>query len=182
MDRRQQKTKLAIHTAMTNLLKKKKFEVLTVQDIIDEANIGRSTFYSHFETKEQLLEEICNEMFSHVFAHDLTPEKSHDFSKNHKTIKDRLTHILYHIKDHKSNIKAIMNGETEKLFTQYFCDYLAQDFSDDIWKIKAEVPQDFKMQFFTGSFISTIKWWIQADMKSTPEETVDYFLKMIKSY
>ena len=180
MDRRQQKTKLAIHTAMTNLLKKKKFEVLTVQDIIDEANIGRSTFYSHFETKEQLLEEICNEMFSHVFAHDLTPEKSHDFSKNHKTIKDRLTHILYHIKDHKSNIKAIMNGETEKLFTKYFCDYLAQDFSDDIWKIKIEVPQDFKMQFFTGSFISTIKWWIQSDMKSTPEETVDYFLKMIK--
>ena len=182
MDRRQQKTKLAIHTAMTNLLKKKRFEVLTVQDIIDEANIGRSTFYSHFETKEQLLEEICREMFSHVFAHDLYPEESHDFSKNHKTIAARLTHIHYHIKDHKSNIKAIMIGETEKIFTRYFCDYLVQDFSDDIKKSKAEVPPDFKIHFFIGSFILTIKWWIQSDMKSTPEETVDYFLKMIKAY
>ena len=61
MDRRQQKTKIAIHQAMTTLLKKKKFEALTVQDIIDEANIGRSTFYSHFETKEELLELLLRE-------------------------------------------------------------------------------------------------------------------------
>ena len=75
MDRRQQKTKNAIHQAMTTLLKKKKFEALTVQDIIDEANIGRSTFYSHFETKEELLEEICWEMFAHVFSKALLSGK-----------------------------------------------------------------------------------------------------------
>ena len=75
MDRRQQKTKIAIHQAMTTLLKKKKFEALTVQDIIDEANIGRSTFYSHFETKEELLEEICREMFAHVFSKALLSGK-----------------------------------------------------------------------------------------------------------
>ena len=81
MDRRQQKTKIAIHQAMTTLLKKKKFEALTVQDIIDEANIGGSTFYSHFETKEELLEEICREMFAHVFSKDLAPEKKSRFFK-----------------------------------------------------------------------------------------------------
>ena len=179
MDRRQQKTKLAIHAAMTKLLKKKKFEVLTVQDIIDEANIGRSTFYSHFETKEQLLEEICNEMFSHVFAHDLEPEKSHDFSKVHEDITGRLTHILYHIKDHKGNIKSILDSEAEKIFIQYFSEYLEQTFTDDIRHIPSEVPEDFMRRFFTESFITAIKWWIETDMKLSTEEMVECYKKMI---
>lgn len=94
MDRRQQKTKIAIHQAMTTLLKKKKIEALTVQDIIDEANIGRSTFYSHFETKEELLEEICREMFAHVFSKDLAPEKATIFQKDARALQTAL-HIFY---------------------------------------------------------------------------------------
>ena len=167
MDRRQQKTKIAIHQAMTTLLKKKKFEALTVQDIIDEANIGRSTFYSHFETKEELLEEICREMFAHVF------------SKGRKGFANRLTHILYHLQDHKENIKAIMYGETEKLFTSYFRDYLEQTFCDDL-VAHSEVPKAFAIQFFTGSFCETIKWWINSDMQMPPEEVVENYQKMIK--
>ncbi len=61
-----------------------------------EVNIGRSTFYSHFETKDQLLEQMCNEMFSHVFSDTLAPEKSHDYSKNHEDMRALLEHILYH--------------------------------------------------------------------------------------
>ena len=161
------------------LLKKKKFEALTVQDIIDEANIGRSTFYSHFETKEELLEEICREMFAHVFSKDLAPEKSHDFSKGRKGFANRLTHILYHLQDHKENIKAIMYGETEKLFTSYFRDYLEQTFCDDL-VAHSEVPKAFAIQFFTGSFCETIKWWINSDMKMLPEKVVENYQKMIK--
>ena len=179
MDRRQQKTKNAIHQAMAVLLKKKKFEALTVQDIIDEANIGRSTFYSHFETKEDLLEEICREMFAHVFSTDLAPEESHDFSKGRKGFANRLTHILYHLKDHKENIRAIMGGETEKLFTSYFRDYLEQTFYDDL-NPRSEVPKDFALQFFTGSFCETIKWWINSRMRMPPEEVVENYQKLIK--
>ena len=153
MDRRQQRTRTAIYDALTKLLRKRRFEDITVQEIIDEANIGRSTFYSHFETKDQLLEQMCDEMFSHVFSKSLIPEKSHDFSANHEELKALLEHILWHIKDHEDNISSIMYGESEKLFTRYFSGYLEDAFGDLIYNIDIDVSSEFKKQFVIGSFI-----------------------------
>ena len=56
MDRRVKKSRAAIYQAFLTLLNQKSYESLTVQEIIDLADVGRSTFYAHFETKEALLE------------------------------------------------------------------------------------------------------------------------------
>lgn len=180
MDRRMQKTRAAIYDALTKLLRRNRFEEITVQQIIDEANIGRSTFYSHFETKDQLLEEMCNEMFAHVFSDSLLPERSHDYSGKHEDIRSLLEHILYHIKDHKDNIGSIMQGESEKVFTRYFSDYLEKVFGGVIAHMQLNVPDDFKRQFVIGSFIATVKWWISQGLKQSPEEIIsDYMICLI---
>ncbi len=54
-DRRIQRTRLTLRSALVSLIQERGFEALTVQDIIDRANVGRSTFYAHFKSKEDLL-------------------------------------------------------------------------------------------------------------------------------
>ena len=66
MDRRQRKTREAIFRAFTGLLAKKNYHQITVQDILDAADVGRTTFYAHFETKEYLLRDLCAELFGHI--------------------------------------------------------------------------------------------------------------------
>ena len=73
---------------------KKTYTNITVQGIIDEANIGRSTFYAHFETKDELLKVFCTEIFDDVFAEVVSNEKTQDFSKKGKSIQAEITHIL----------------------------------------------------------------------------------------
>ena len=65
-NRRISKTKKAIYQAFLQLLNAKGYEATTVQDIIDLADVGRSTFYCHYESKELLLDELCRYLFHHL--------------------------------------------------------------------------------------------------------------------
>ena len=67
MDRRTRKTREAIFKAFTDLLSLKGFDGITVSEIIEKADVGRATFYAHFETKDFLLKELCEELFCHIF-------------------------------------------------------------------------------------------------------------------
>jgi AcrR family transcriptional regulator len=178
MDRRQQRTRDAIFKAFRSLLEKKRYTHISVQDIVDEANIGRSTFYAHFETKDELLKAMCTEIFNHVFSEELNSEETHDFSKDNKSIAPRLTHILYHLKDSEKNIAAILSCESGELFMKFFKEYLSELFSQYLPETKANIPVDFVLNHLTGSFTEAVKWWIANRMKNTPEEIVRYYTEV----
>ena len=102
MDRRQQKTRKAIFDALGLLLETKRFENITVQEIIDAANIGRSTFYAHFETKDDLLKAMCTDIFHHIFTSALPKESENAFSQGSQNLELKLGHILYHLREKKA--------------------------------------------------------------------------------
>lgn len=77
MDRRQRKTREAIFSAFITLLAKKSFDRITVGEIIALADVGRATFYAHFETKDDLLRALCEELFDHVFESASGGENAH---------------------------------------------------------------------------------------------------------
>jgi AcrR family transcriptional regulator len=55
LDRRVQRTRRLLHEALIFLILEKKYESITVQEILDRADVGRSTFYLHFRDKDELL-------------------------------------------------------------------------------------------------------------------------------
>ena len=180
MDRRQQKTRDAIFKAFSKLLEKKKYNNITVQDIIDEANIGRSTFYAHFETKDELLKAMCTDIFSHVLSDVLLSEETHDFSTGNNGLDEKITHILYHIKDNKNDIIGILSCESSELFMNYFKLYLTEMFRKYIDEINVDAPTDFVLNYLVSSFAESIRWWITNRIQYEPEDIARYFLSVIQ--
>ncbi len=179
MDRRQQKTRQAIFGAFSKLLERKNFGTITVQEIIDEANVGRSTFYAHFETKDDLLKAMCTDIFSHVFSEDLKQESNHDFSHTEHSFEKELTHILYHLQDNKKNLKGLFSCESGELFMNYFKGYLKKMFSSHIEKKHYHAPLEYVLNMTLCSFAETVRWWIAEDKEYTPEDVTAYFMEYL---
>ena len=104
MDRRQQKTREAIFHAFSTLLEKKSYNHITVQEILDTANIGRSTFYAHFETKDELLNAVCKELFGHIIDSAMDKTHIHGLYSNEEMPQSVFCHLLQHLQENDNNI------------------------------------------------------------------------------
>lgn len=180
MDRRQQKTRAAVFQAFSRLLEQKQFNHITVQEIIDEANIGRSTFYAHFETKDELLRALCTDIFLHVFSEEQHSEETHTFSSADSSLRTKLTHLLYHLRDNKKNIAGILFCESKELFLRYFKEYLSEMFSRYLDELPAEAPSDFILNHLAGSFAEAVIWWFRDGAALSPEEVAGYYLSLVR--
>ena len=180
MDRRRRKTRQAVFEAFTGLLETKSYSNISVQDIIDRADIGRSTFYSHFETKDDLLKALGSEIFDHVFSDHLTRENTHAFSVSGKDPRTEVTHILYHLRDSKAYIKGILSCESGEIFMCYFKKYLRNLFEDELNNYDQDVPREYLLNHLTGAFAETVRWWMDHEEYS-PEEISGFFFSTIPS-
>lgn len=182
MDRRTVKTRAAIFEAFNQLLLVKKYSRITIQEIIDTANIGRSTFYAHFETKDELLKAICTEMFDHIFSKNLLPEPGHDFSQEEGDASAMTTHILCHLQENRKILQGIFASESCELFFSYFKQYLL-DFVDHYILISPRnihnIPLDFLRNHLAGSFIEMVKWWFKSDLAISPCELSTYYAQIV---
>ena len=144
-----------------------------MQEIIDAANIGRSTFYAHFETKDALLRAVCTELFAHIVSEEPLREATHDFSHGAYGLAERLAHILYHIRDRRQDLCGLLRGDG--LFLRYFCEYLTGLFAEYL-PARAAVPRDFLLDQLTGGFAGAARWWMRTGMAQQPEQVAAYFL------
>lgn len=179
MDRRQLKTRDSIFRAFGSLMEKKRFEHITVQEIAEKANIGRSTFYAHFETKDDLLRAMCGDIFHHVFAEKLPTETESAFPHS-KSLETKLGHILYHLRENPLNLKGLLASESGELFMHYFKGCLRDLFSHYLSEFRVDVPIDFLIHHLVGSFAETVYWWVRKDMSAPPESVAAYYLSVIR--
>lgn len=183
MDRRQRKSREAIFKAFTTLLSKKEFHQITVGQIIEEADVGRATFYAHFETKEFLLKAFCEELFCHIF--DTQNHTGHD----HRHIfacdgaDSVFLHLFQHLQKNDNNILALLSSANNELFLRYFRSNLESLVQSNLSifeeKKDKNIPDDFWQDHILSTFMSTLKWWVDQGMQETPEEITQYFFTVV---
>ncbi len=183
MDRRQQKTRAAIFGAFEQLVAEQHYQNVTVAQIIDRANVGRTTFYAHFETKDELLDSMCTEMFDHIFEGVNTDCITHVDLDAHDLC-GRFAHLLYHLRDTHAGVCAKLLAEGEPRFTQDFKTRLRGLIVEFVPKIPEGVPRDYAVDILCATFLDTVTWWYAENFIQDPKDLAHWYARLtnIASY
>ena len=181
MDRRQRKTRQAIFDAFLQLLTEKKVNQITVANIIEKADIGRATFYAHFETKDYLLKELCEELFCHIFDSVTPSAHSHNHIFECEAPNSVFLHLFQHLQKNDNQILQLLTCQDNAIFLDYFKTELHK-----LVKQQNEIPQknglplDFWQNHITTTCLETIRWWIENGLQQSPETLVSYLYKALQ--
>jgi AcrR family transcriptional regulator len=180
-DRRIQKTKNLLHDALGSLIREKPYDAIVVQEILDRANVGRSTFYMHFRDKDELLVSGIHDMLHSVHATELPSS-----GKRYEGIIRFSLPIFEHIHQHSHTGSAKMGTRGRAIIHEHLQKVLAQLIADDVRKdfqnrrkTAGQIPPDLIVQFVASTFILVLNWWVETSSPLPPKEVNDLFRALI---
>ncbi len=171
-DRRSRRTQQLLGTALVELMLEKKYESITVQDIIDHADVGRSTFYAHYLDKEDLLATQFERIGQQV---ELTAEG--------KYVLLPILEVFRHAQEQYRLFSALFRGRSAdlifKVMHEHLDEYLEIELQQKLGEQLSPIPLPIVAHYTTGAFLTLLKWWLEKNMPIPPEEMDDYFRKLV---
>lgn len=174
MDRRRRKTRTAIFSAFEGLLAERPYASITVRQIIERADVGRTTFYDNFETKDDLLRALCSRLFDHVE----TTAVQRAGSDGEKDVGSVFCHLLWHLREGRRPVLRLLAGENSAVLTRAFVESLRDLVATQVsgaWAEKNDVPAEFLVNQVAGGFVEMVRWWARGGCEVEPEELDRWF-------
>ena len=176
-DRSSQRTSRLVSSAFAELLGEKPYEDILVQDILDRADIGRTTFYAHYFDKEDVLNSIVEqelEMLTHQIAHSTTKQQQIVPSLE-------LFEHVYNSQNHP--FLALMRSRAGEPLWEALRTALCQAIEPALSTLCVErrsppIPLPVVSQYLTGALLTLLKWWIEASMPYSPQQMENIFQQL----
>jgi len=174
-DRRKQRTRQAVSQALIALIQEKRYDAITVQDVCDRANVGRSTFYAHYQDKDDLL----TTNFSDVMKSLGQPLAYRDGQ-----LVFPIAPLFEHVQGHQHLYKALLWGggmdvlmrAGQKQWSQQIEHYVGALLKDGR---QPAVPIAIVASYIAGSLQTLLLWWLEHKMPHSPERMDEMFQRMV---
>lgn len=171
LDRRIQKTLHSLQNALVELISEKGYDAVTIQEILDRANVGRSTFYAHFENKDQLLRSLLtrlNERFEEGIRQLVAENADYEAHSAHMPFR-----ALQFVEQNRVLFKSMLDGQSGQANPLY--DYLYVIVHEHFrMMLELRCPdvqkQELAARFYTHAFIGALAWWLENDLPYSAEE------------
>ncbi|WP_201280744.1 TetR/AcrR family transcriptional regulator [Paenibacillus lutrae] len=171
-DRRVHRTRLLLQEALLDLIMEKGYEAITIQDIIDRANIGRSTFYSHYADKEKLL--LSN--IEHLRA--VIKDQSKDYLSPLNSGELRFGFslpMLQHIQSHRHIYRAVAGKQSGVVVQFHMKRMLVDLIGEEIDLLLPDkdtklITREVRLEFIVNTFWSLLTWWMDNKMPCSAQE------------
>lgn len=171
-DRRVQRTRALLLDALLDLIVERGYEAITVQDIVDQANVGRSTFYTHFLDKRELLLSGVNELHM-LLAQQRTAAASS--SESHTHMLGFSLHMFQHVERNFRFCRALLSTQSSTIAGSHIQLILAELVREELGArmprdTALAIPLDVVVQYTVSAFLGLLMWWMDQQAPCSAEE------------
>jgi len=181
-DPRVQRTRERLQKALIELIGERRYDAITIQDIVDRANVGRTTFYLHYSSKDELFMSCHEAIVSEFHFGPLSP---HPLAREELLSPEAppgMTSAYRHLKDAWARLYPIFQGKDGPLILRRIRDGSAQEIEANLRAAFAgadsAIPFDVLANYLAGAQIALVQWWLEKRQPHTPEDLAQTFQRL----
>jgi AcrR family transcriptional regulator len=171
-DRRILRTRDRLGDALVKLILEEPFETITVQDILDQAGISRSTFYSHYSDKNDL---FVSDMDAFLEGMSTLLSREQEVSERIAPVRE----LFAHIAEGRKLYAALVEAGMLHVFLELARGHLARGIEQRLIDLAAfrrrPKQRSPAAHAFAGALLSLLSWWINRNMPNSPGEMDDLY-------
>lgn len=179
-----QKSERLLHEALISLIREKKYESITVQQILDRADVGRSTFYLHFRDKDELLLmgfEHLREMLNEVQRKNRTTS-----ARPYENILGFSRPMFEHTSQHRVELKAL-SGSQAGIFVwqriqEMISNVIERELKSELKKRRkpeSAIPSELFVSYLASTYMSVTSWWLNSKDSIAPESADEVYRSLV---
>jgi AcrR family transcriptional regulator len=176
IDRRVARTRAMLQKAHLSLILERGYDAVTVDDICEAADVGRSTFYGHYSGKDDLKLRGLDELRRELSAHRAEPANGSDgpCSRFGFTLP-----MFEHARERIDLYRALAGGRGGAMALDAIRQIIADLFRADLAAREPDSPsREFAVQYLVGTYVAVMTWWLDNGAKATPQEMDALFRRM----
>ncbi len=170
-DPRIQRTRERLQKALIELIRERSYDAITIQDIVDRANVGRTTFYLHYSSKDELLISCHEAILSEFHLCSLSREEL--LSSEAPT---RMIAACRHLEDVRGLLYPFFQGRVKDSWQilRHMRDRCAEEIEAGLRAVFVEAdsptPLEILANYLAGAQIALVQWWLEKRRPYTPED------------
>ncbi len=193
-DRRTNRTRRQLREAFFALILEKGYDAVTIEDITERADLGRTTFYLHYKDKEELLLESIDAMVNGLVDYIYQIPSPAETNPNEGfraagLIRTSIQRVFEHAAENANLYIIILRGEGgSKMATRLrhtvgraVIDFYQARSQQESWPESSQFSLDFFSNYVAGALLNTVTWWLEHEMPEKPERMADTFTGMLLS-
>jgi AcrR family transcriptional regulator len=177
VDRRVARTRTALYDALVALIRRKDYDLITVQDMLEEANVGRATFYAHFTSKDDLLKRSLERLRDLLTAVQGRRSDA-PFLWNSEWSPSRA--LFEHVADFADVQSALAGGRGGALLRDAIDEVLASVLRASMpSEGNVRLPRDLVILHIVSTVNTTLRWWLERRRGMTAADADALFKELV---
>lgn len=180
IDRRVARTRKMLHQALLSLIIERGYNAITVEDICERANIGRSTFYAHFTSKDDLKRNHLKRLRQTLIDKQQSVLDSGPGSARLLAFSPMMfEHACGHVDHYRALIGSGDGAIALNTIRQTLCDLVRHQLAKTKGKGSKDVPSEFIVQYIVGAHMAVLTWWLDGGAKLPPQRMDEIFQRLM---